>query len=347
MESLADFTPILLKQLLPDEEIPFSVFLYLKTNKKLINVKKKGDIFPQDRLDDYKKKNIDYVYIRKSEKEAFYQYKSRTFSNILNDEKLTKEEKANQIRIKSRETMLEISKVSTKEESEQIMENCSGITKSIITEVASESFANAFNNITKMVKTGSSLMVHSANVSGLAVMFAMLLSVTDPKQLEEAAMGALVHDLGLSTINEEAVRRYLSAEEIGGEDYEDFKKHPLKALEMLKKMKSQVAKGVLDIVVQHHEHQDGSGFPRHLKAMQISFLAKLVAIADSFDIYYRKLVEEERFSQLKYILVMLRDQQDGEQAKKKYDPKLLNRLTNALLPPGERKLPKDIVFKKS
>jgi HD-GYP domain-containing protein (c-di-GMP phosphodiesterase class II) len=37
------------------------------------------------------------------------------------------------------------------------------------------------------------------------------------------------------------------------------------------------------IILQHHEYQDGSGFPQHLKQDGLSTLAQLVGLADSYD----------------------------------------------------------------
>jgi putative nucleotidyltransferase with HDIG domain len=40
---------------------------------------------------------------------------------------------------------------------------------------------------------------------------------------------------------------------------------------------------VADIVLQHHERLDGSGYPNHLTEYQISLGAKIIAVADVYD----------------------------------------------------------------
>jgi HD-GYP domain-containing protein (c-di-GMP phosphodiesterase class II) len=54
----------------------------------------------------------------------------------------------------------------------------------------------------------------------------------------------------------------------------------------------------LSAVSDHHERQDGSGYPRGLKAEQISLFAAIAAVADSFDAMtsdrpYRKALSQE------------------------------------------------------
>ena len=92
------------------------------------------------------------------------------------------------------------------------MQNCSEISKSIISGISNSGFANAFDEITKMVKGGTGLMVHSANVSSLSVLFAMTIGHCTPSDLEDLAMGGLLHDLGLSMSSESVVKKYLANE---------------------------------------------------------------------------------------------------------------------------------------
>ena len=41
--------------------------------------------------------------------------------------------------------------------------------------------------------------------------------------------------------------------------------------------------GALPLIMQHHEHYDGSGYPCGLKGEEISLGARIFAVADSFD----------------------------------------------------------------
>ena len=80
--------------------------------------------------------------------------------------------------------------------------------------------------------------------------------------------------------------------------------------------------------------------------MQINFLAKIVRVANDFDIIYRKLVDQKKFEELKNILPLMRDGkiQDGKmrddsmgesKPKEIYDRKILSMLTKAMFPEQE------------
>ena len=52
--------------------------------------------------------------------------------------------------------------------------------------------------------------------------------------------------------------------------------------------------GIAEIVLQHHEHYDGRGYPRGLKGTQINRFARILAVADSFDAMTSKRPYQDR-----------------------------------------------------
>ncbi|MBF0363937.1 MAG: HD domain-containing protein [Oligoflexia bacterium] len=347
MADTTDYFPVPMKQLILDSDISFNLFLYLQLNNKMLQVMKKGDLLTKKRLDDLFNKNIHVVFILKSDKEDFYKYKAKSFSAVILDEKCSQEKKIEQIKVYTKETIQGLSEVTNLEESVQIMENCSGVTKQIVSDVANKGFAKAFDDITKMIKTGSGLMVHSANVSSLSVIFGMLMNIIEPKELEDLAMGGLLHDLGLSKCDGAIVEKYLKNEHNMPEaEWSAFVEHPMYAMEMLKSRSSTLSKNVLDIVFQHHENFDGTGFPRRIKNMQINYLAKIVRIANDFDIVYRELAAQQKYDQMSNILLFLKngiiqdnklreEDMGGKAPKTMYDGRILEELIKNIVPVKE------------
>ncbi|MBF0362981.1 MAG: HD domain-containing protein [Oligoflexia bacterium] len=365
MNLLSEYFPTPLKEVQVDTELPFALHLFFKINNKMVAIVKAGEVFNQEAHAKFVSKGLNYVYILKKERDNFYEYKSTTFSNVLKSDSLSLEKKQAMLETHTIKALKNLNEVTSIEESQQLMENCSGMTKNIITNVSSKSFSNLFDEINKMVKTGSGLMVHSANVSSLSVLFAMLSGVTDSKELESVAMGGLLHDLGLSRSGDQLASKYLDNIPFSDEDYQMFMKHPQWGLEMLgeaggaspfdlkqgsddddgdvivknKTKKKGLDPNVKDIVFQHHENFDGSGFPRTIRGMQINHLAKIVRIANDFDIIYRKLVAAEKFSELSSIFSNMSKNvypialspnvknQDSQKSRVIYDPKLLSTIT--------------------
>lgn len=119
---------------------------------------------------------------------------------------------------------------------------------------------------------------HCLNVSILAIGFARYLGYAESK-IEEIGMGALLHDIGKVKIDETLLEKKgdLSPKEI-----QSLCKHPQHAYHILK-TKADLPPAVLDIAICHHERLGGQGYPRGLKAEQISQRVRIVSIIDTFE----------------------------------------------------------------
>jgi HD-GYP domain-containing protein (c-di-GMP phosphodiesterase class II) len=67
------------------------------------------------------------------------------------------------------------------------------------------------------------------------------------------------------------------------DEYSIVKGHPFIGHEIIKHITNFHGTGVLDIVLYHHERYDGRGYPKGLIGDQIPLVARIVAIADTFD----------------------------------------------------------------
>ena len=90
--------------------------------------------------------------------------------------------------------------------------------------------------------------------------------------------GALLHDIGKIGIPDTILRK---AGPLTPEEWETMRRHPRLAFEMLQPIA--YLRPALDIPYCHHEHWDGSGYPRGLKGEQIPLAARIFALADVWD----------------------------------------------------------------
>jgi HD-GYP domain-containing protein (c-di-GMP phosphodiesterase class II) len=91
-------------------------------------------------------------------------------------------------------------------------------------------------------------------------------------------MGALFHDIGL---NEIPARLHGSPGTLTKAEREFRELHCQYGFDLGKKVGLPPA--ALNIIVQHHEHFDGSGYPKKLKGDAIDLLARLVAVVNAYD----------------------------------------------------------------
>jgi HD-GYP domain-containing protein (c-di-GMP phosphodiesterase class II) len=88
----------------------------------------------------------------------------------------------------------------------------------------------------------------------------------------------LLHDVGKIGIDDEVLRKPGKLTEA---EYEHIKSHAEIGFKILNDIKQ--LDEVLPVVLHHHEQWDGRGYPQGLAGESIPLLARIVAVADSFD----------------------------------------------------------------
>jgi PAS domain S-box-containing protein len=94
-------------------------------------------------------------------------------------------------------------------------------------------------------------------------------------RLQGLRMAAMVHDIGKISIPQEILDK---SSRLSAEEYELVKGHPESSYAILKDIP--FTWPIADIVHQHHEKLDGSGYPRGLKGDEILLEAKVLTVAD-------------------------------------------------------------------
>lgn len=122
---------------------------------------------------------------------------------------------------------------------------------------------------------------HSVNVAVLSAMLGLLCHYTK-KELVLLTLGALLHDLGKINIPVSILTKNTGLRE---DEFNLIKKHPLDGARRIMSMQHSLpSPSVLAAIAsEHHEHLDGTGYPRGLTAEKIHRYALIVAIADVYD----------------------------------------------------------------
>jgi len=115
---------------------------------------------------------------------------------------------------------------------------------------------------------------HQKRVSELAVAIARETGLTEEK-VNFIKIAALVHDIGKATIPAEILNK---PNKLARVEFNLIKAHPQTGYDILKDIDFPWA--VEEIVLQHHERIDGSGYPRGLKDDEILIEARIIAVAD-------------------------------------------------------------------
>ncbi|MEA1972766.1 MAG: response regulator [Candidatus Cloacimonadota bacterium] len=118
---------------------------------------------------------------------------------------------------------------------------------------------------------------HSERVANISIGIAKLFNYSE-HELEILLLGALMHDIGKIGVKEDILHK---PSRLTDGEFHTIQTHPLIGAKILEPIN--LDKEIMAIILQHHEHVDGYGYPNKLTGDNISFNARIVAVADAFD----------------------------------------------------------------
>lgn len=147
-------------------------------------------------------------------------------------------------------------------------------------EIVSSVFRNqhAMTILTRIKDKYSYNWRHMINCAIFTAVFAKYLGYKKPV-VQALSMGALLHDLGQAKLPQGVFSKPSTAND---NEMATVKKHVAQSLGLVKGEKS-ITPLMLDMIVNHHERLDGSGYPRGLSGEKLSRPARIMAIVDVYD----------------------------------------------------------------
>lgn len=118
---------------------------------------------------------------------------------------------------------------------------------------------------------------HSIAVGILATLIGKWLNFNE-KDLSELTIAATLHDIGKMKVPAYILNK---EEPLTTNEYELIKKHTVHGYHWIKNTPG-LSHRVALVSLQHHEREDGSGYPFGLKRLKIDLFSKIIAVADIF-----------------------------------------------------------------
>ncbi|WP_456406519.1 HD-GYP domain-containing protein [Caldithrix abyssi] len=119
---------------------------------------------------------------------------------------------------------------------------------------------------------------HSMNVSVLTAGLCKALKMSK-EEVIEFTLGSMLHDIGKSKIPSELLNKKMP---LSPKEFELMKKHVDFGIELVKGH-SGITDNIMAYIAEHHERENGTGYPRKLKSNEISRAGKIGAIVDVYD----------------------------------------------------------------
>lgn len=157
---------------------------------------------------------------------------------------------------------------------DRILEQPNKVLSTIIFESKTESwwlYINALSNYIDWLYT------HSIDVAMISLMLAVELGYSD-EELFSIGLGALLHDVGKLLVPKSIIQK---RGELSDMEMSFIRQHCELGVSSLEGFN--IPEEYTNVVLQHHERIDGSGYPKGLKEDEICRNARIVMVADAVD----------------------------------------------------------------
>lgn len=272
----SQFTSVPIDAFYSSKAVLFDVFVKLSSGR-YVKILHAGDSFSKERIDKYKnEKDVKDLHFYKKDASKYVKFSNYLAEQLVESKKVATHTKMNLL----------------KNVSEKFIENAfaEGIKPQIV-EQGREICANVYKMIESSKDLGRMLrdynefdpnaFSHSYAVTMFASMIIGQFEWQSKTTIEMTALACMFHDIGKMKLPKDLLHKPES--DLSDEEMALLRTHPEVGAALLSNERS-VPNAVRQIIMQHHERFDGSGYPLGLKGQKILTLANIVGLADTF--YY-------------------------------------------------------------
>ncbi|MDD4974418.1 MAG: HD domain-containing protein [Bacteriovorax sp.] len=269
-----NFSSIKIDEFYSSQAVLFDIYIKLKEDKYL-KILHAGDSFSKERIDKYKnEKKIDSLYFHNSDRRKFIQFNNHLAKKLIDNKSVPIYNKVNQLKNVSEKFIEEAFTVGLKPQViEQGREVCENVYNLI------ESQPNLFSVLKSFQNFDPTAFAHSFLVTLYSTAIIKQFEWQSKTTIETTAMACMFHDIGKTLLSKEFIN--LRPKDMSPEQFEMFKNHPALGLQIIESSRA-INNSVKQIILQHHEAYDGTGFPYGKKGNKILTLANIVGLADDF-----------------------------------------------------------------
>lgn len=261
-----------LSTFVPKTRLPFD--LYSKIQERYILVRDSARLFELEEQAALQALGTRDFFVKTQHQAQYISYLEQQLTRLLKDPGVEAEQRASNCydigTLVSRQALADPT-------SQQALEMVQEVIDTTI-ELMCEKDAT-FTNFINCMQEDADLYEHSMHVCLYGVGLARCIGIDDPKRLAELGLALLFHDVGKVAMDRDFLAK---SEPLTDDEWVEVYEHPLRGWERVAEVEGfgDVAR---DVINNHHERLDGSGYPRGLSAEQLSTEARIAGIVNSFD----------------------------------------------------------------
>lgn len=254
--------------------LDFDLFLETNPGELPVLFRERHLKFNQSVLDRLAEHKHAQLYVRVDQEADYRKYVEANLRALLSDPAIAVEQKTRLVYEAAQGIMLDIL---NDPRVGGVLKRSKDLTATTIDFMSSEE--QSFKYLLKVISFDYYTYTHSIDVFVFSIALARRAGMRDTKVLYPFGQGALLHDIGKSSLPSSVVNQQ---GRLSDDQWRLMKQHPQLGCDILLEQKDADSL-VLDVIRHHHEKLDGSGYPDGLSGDSVSHWARISTIADIFD----------------------------------------------------------------
>ncbi len=269
-----EFSKIRIEEFYSSQSVLFDIFIRLSKDR-YIKILHAGDKFSKERIDKYKnEKQLEFLYFYAKDRRKYVQFSSYLTKKIVANKNVSSTQKVNMLKNVSAKFIEETYAEGLKP---QVVDQGKEICETVYEVIDKES--NLYNVLREFQDFDPNAFTHSYLVTLFASAIIKQFEWQSKATIETTALACMFHDIGKTKLPPELFN--MRPGKMSDEQLEQYKKHPELGVKIVEENRM-LNHSIKQIILQHHEKYDGTGFPYGLKGNKILTLANIVSLADDF-----------------------------------------------------------------
>lgn len=278
------FTSVPIDAFYSAKAVLFDVFVKLSSGR-YVKILHAGDMFSKERIDKYKnEKKVSELFFYKKDAKKYVKFSNFLAGQLTESKRVSTATKVNLLKNVSEKF---VENAFTEGVKPQVVEQCREICANIYKMIESSKDLNRI--LREYDAFDPNAFSHSYAVTMYASMIIGQFEWQSKTTIEMTALACMFHDIGKMKLPKDLLHK-LEADQTD-EEKMLVRTHPEVGAALLANERS-IPNAVRQIILQHHERFDGTGYPSGIKGQKILTLANIVGLADTF--YYCVLNSPEK-----------------------------------------------------
>jgi putative nucleotidyltransferase with HDIG domain len=271
---MAEYLPVDLSSLKTDTKVGCDLYLLVKSgaDSRYILYCRGDAIFESNKREMLLGKNISRLFITKEDQQKYYEYLENNFQSIISDTSISPGERTKIVHSAATNLVKDL----FNDPRSGNVERTKTFAYNMVDYVLKDN--DAAHSLLKIAVHEYYTYTHSVNVAAVGTLFAKSIGLKN-EDLRELCSGILLHDVGKTRISTDILNK---KGKLTKEEFDEIKKHPELGIEVLDEADIEFKEERI-ITIQHHENDDGTGYPHGLKKDEIHLSGKIARIIDVYD----------------------------------------------------------------